>query len=29
MGASNFARTNASKYYVVLTNNEIDTKVCN
>jgi len=29
MGASNFARANASKYFVVLTNNEIDTKVCN
>ena len=29
MGASNFARANASKYYVVLTNNEVETKVCN
>lgn len=29
MGASNFARANASKYFVVLTNNEVQTKVCN
>jgi len=28
MGASNFARANASKYYVVLTNNEVETKEC-
>jgi hypothetical protein len=28
MGASNFTKTNASNYFVVLTNQEIQTKVC-